>query len=249
MTRRPAQREARVRSAKRSETCQSFRPGPVFFTPPARFAAGTLFNRNEVLRLFTPMTLRLTCASALFAILLAQTGCRSNETSSDDLPAAQQARAEGTVATLEVSDSPGGKPAPNVALTLQTGQTKQLHELKGNNVVLFFYPKDNTSGCRIEAQGFRDAHDELRAADTIVLGVSLQGAESHQSFIDNENLQYDLVVDSSGDVARAFGVEIRGDYTARDTILIDKEARVRRVWRGVSPRGHASEVLEAISKL
>lgn len=141
-----------------------------------------------------------------------------------------------------------GDSVPDVALITQDGKELRFAQLAGKNVVLFFYPKDNTSGCRIEAQGFRDTIEDFNGENTVVLGVSMQGAESHESFIDNEQLPYDLIVDETGAVAKAFGVAINGDTSARDTILVGKDGKIRRVWRGVSPKGHAREVFAALTE-
>ena len=141
-----------------------------------------------------------------------------------------------------------GSPAPDVELHLEDGTTKRLHDYRGKQVVLYFYPKDQTRGCTIEAQGFRDAHGSLLANDVVVLGVSLQGVESHRAFVEKENLPFHLVADTSGAVARAFGVDLNGgDHAARDTVWIDPQGNVARIWRNVSPQAHAQAVLAAIS--
>lgn len=137
-----------------------------------------------------------------------------------------------------------GEDAPDVALTLQDGKTVQLRELRGKNVVMFFYPMDDTPGCRAEARGFRDHYAEFLARNSVVYGVSLQGPESHQAFIDKEKLQFDLVVDNQANVSRAFGVPIHGQVTARQTFLLDADGKVTHVWRQVSPHEHARQVLE-----
>lgn len=139
-----------------------------------------------------------------------------------------------------------GTSAPAIPLPLQDGREINFVDLRGKHVVLYFYPMDNTPGCRVEAQGFRDAKPQLDSADAIVLGVSRQKAASHQSFIDKEGLNFDLVVDAKGDVARAFGVGTLGPLTARRTFLIGPDGAIRRVWSSVTPAKHAAEVLEAI---
>ncbi|HEX2734737.1 MAG TPA: peroxiredoxin [Polyangiaceae bacterium] len=145
------------------------------------------------------------------------------------------------------SPEPGlSQPAPDVDLALHNGKHVRLGELRGQNVVLFFYPMDDTPGCRVEAQGFRDRFSQFRAKNTTVFGVSLQGAESHQAFIDKEHLPFDLVVDGDARVAEAFGVPVHGQVTARQTVLVDAQGQLAHVWRNVSPDQHAAEVLAMI---
>jgi peroxiredoxin Q/BCP len=134
-----------------------------------------------------------------------------------------------------------------LALATQTGARLDLSSLRGQRVALFFYPQDRTKGCAIEARGMRDAFESFRRAGVVVLGVSTQDAESHRQFIAEEALPFDLVVDTSGEVARAFGVEVNGGRAARDTVLIDERGLVRQIWRGVSPSDHAERVLAEIA--
>ena len=140
-----------------------------------------------------------------------------------------------------------GSAAPNATLRLQNGKSVEVASLRGRQVVLYFYPRDDTPGCRIEAQGFRDEQDALQQAGVVVYGVSTQDAASHVAFIEKEKLNFDLVVDSDGAVARAFGVPVRAQLAARHTVLIDAQGKIKRVWRSVSPAGHAAEVLAAAS--
>lgn len=141
-----------------------------------------------------------------------------------------------------------GKPAPDVSLLLQDGRRLKLSELLGRNVVLFFYPMDDTPGCRAEAQGFRDRYEQFKQANTAIFGVSLQGKESHQAFIDKEQLPFDLVVDTDAKVSEAFGVPVHGQVTARQTFLIDEKGLVAKVWRSVSPSQHPAEVLNQVQQ-
>ncbi len=176
----------------------------------------------------------------LFAALLAA-GCSK--------PAAPSARPAPTSshASIDVPDTDlaEGAPAPQVAMTLQTGKTLRLAELVGKNVAVYFYPKDETPGCTVEAAQLRDAFEELKKADVVVIGVSSQDAESHKRFIDKERLPFDLAVDADGAIARAFGVPRILGHHARQTFLIGKDGRVKKAWRKVRPDGHAQEILEA----
>jgi thioredoxin-dependent peroxiredoxin len=137
-----------------------------------------------------------------------------------------------------------GHAAPDVTLTLHDGKTVKLAELRGEQVLVYFYPKDDTPGCTLEAKGLRDHYAALGSAGVKVFGVSLQDAESHKAFIDKYGLPFPLVVDD-GTVARAFGVPVKGEYAARQSFLIGRDGKVARIWREVSPEGHAEEVLAA----
>ncbi len=139
-----------------------------------------------------------------------------------------------------------GTAAPTLALELHDGRRAQLSDYLGKFVILYFYPMDDTPGCRIEARGFRDLKPELDESNTVILGVSRQKAESHRRFIEKEGLNFDLVVDADGRVARAFGVRTLGPLTARRTFLIDPRGIIQAVWPSVSPANHAAEVLDCV---
>jgi peroxiredoxin Q/BCP len=139
-----------------------------------------------------------------------------------------------------------GDQAPSVTLTLQDGKRVSLDDLADTQVALFFYPMDDTPGCRAEAHGFRDLHDEFLAEGAVVYGVSLQGADSHRAFIEKEGLPFDLAVDDDTAISRAFGVPIRGQVAARQTFLLGETGKITHIWRRVDPRTHAREVLEAV---
>jgi len=138
-----------------------------------------------------------------------------------------------------------GDAAPAVTFKLHDGKTVELASLKGKQVLVFFYPKDDTPGCTVEAQGLRDVHADLQAAGVQVFGASLQGAASHEAFIDKHDLPYPLVVDESGELARAFRVPVKGEYTSRQSFLIGADGKIKKVWLDVKPEGHAAEVLSA----
>lgn len=176
----------------------------------------------------------------LSATLLMLLSCQSERggQATSAAPGAEQSQRIGKELTL-------GQPAPDVQLPLQTGKTVKLSDYKGRAVVLYFYPKDDTPGCRVEAQGFRDLHSEFVAANTVVLGVSTQDEASHQAFIQKENLPFDLAIDRGGKLAAEFGVPMNGSVTARQTVLIDSAGNVAAKWVDVTPRTHAAEVLAA----
>lgn len=139
-----------------------------------------------------------------------------------------------------------GDDAPALTLTLQDGKTVPLKSLLGKQVVVYFYPKDDTPGCTVEAQGIRDQWDAFQAAGIQVFGVSMQDAASHTAFIEKHQLPFDLVVDADHSVAKAFGVPVTGgQFAARHTFLIGQDGKIKRVWREVTPKEHAKELLEA----
>jgi peroxiredoxin Q/BCP len=164
--------------------------------------------------------------------------------------AASSAKALGSSAqasTAQTADAPlkEGDMAPELELTLQSGKKLALSSLRGKFVAVYFYPKDDTPGCTVEAQGIRDRWEDLAAANVTVLGVSLQDASSHQQFIDKYKLPFDLVVDSGGAVAKAFRVPVRGEYASRQTFLVGPDGRLKKIWFEVKPNGHAAEILAA----
>jgi peroxiredoxin Q/BCP len=139
-----------------------------------------------------------------------------------------------------------GDPAPQLTLTLQDGKTVDLASLKGKQVAVYFYPKDDTPGCTVEAQGIRDEWKAFEKAGIQVFGVSGQDAASHTAFIEKHKLPFNLVVDKDGAVTKAFGVPVSGgQYAARNTFLIGADGKIKQVWRNVNPQAHAKEVLEA----
>ena len=145
---------------------------------------------------------------------------------------------------------------PDLALTSPDGSALSLADFKGQKLVLFFYPKDDTPGCTKEACGFRDQMGSLKALDAVVLGVSADDVESHKRFAEKYGLNFPLLADPERKVIGAYGAwgkknlygkEVEG--VLRQTFLIDPEGRIARVWRKVSPEGHALEVAEALKAL
>jgi thioredoxin-dependent peroxiredoxin len=153
--------------------------------------------------------------------------------------------APSAAAAFEVN---AGDPAPDVEFTLHDGKTVRLGSHVGDLVFVYFYPKDDTPGCTVEAKGLRDNYSALVAAGVKVYGVSLQDATSHQAFIDKYELPFPLVVDADGAVARAFDVPVKGEYAARHSFLIGKDGKLSEVWRKVTPKDHAGEVLAAAKR-
>ena len=136
------------------------------------------------------------------------------------------------------------------------GATIQLKDLRGQNVVLYFYPKDSTPGCATEGQDFRDLHDKFRRQKTIVLGVSRDSIASHEKFRDKQNFPFDLISDPDEVLCRKFDV-IREKTLygrkflgiERSTFLIDANGKLRQEWRKLKVKDHAAAVLEAVKGL
>jgi thioredoxin-dependent peroxiredoxin len=131
-----------------------------------------------------------------------------------------------------------------------------LQDLRGKNVVLYFYPKDDTPGCTKEACNFRDANHILQQKGVVVLGISADDVESHQKFADKFSLPFPLLADTETTVSQLYGVwKERNMYgrkfmgVNRETFLIDKDGIVRKIWRKVQPEDHANEVLAAVEAL
>ena len=145
-----------------------------------------------------------------------------------------------------------GDAAPDFTSRDADGNTVRLSDLRGQNVVLYFYPKDDTPGCTKEACSFRDSSDVYEREGVKVLGVSLDDEQSHQAFASKYNLPFTLLADTDHSVSEAYGVygeQQWGDKkfmgVARKTFLIDREGRIKKVFDKVNVEEHADEVLEA----
>ena len=136
-------------------------------------------------------------------------------------------------------------PAFNVSLRDQYGAQRRLLDYVGRNLVLFFYPKDETPGCTVEGKEFRDLHAQFTALDCAVIGVSTDSVASHRAFAANHGFPFILLSDEQGELARDFGVLTDG-VAERATFVIDRDGRVARAFRGVNPRGHADQVLKFV---
>ena len=154
------------------------------------------------------------------------------------------------------------QPAPDFTLpaigsddVVKNGQV-QLSALRGKNIVLYFYPKDDTPGCTAEACSFRDANHEMQKRGVVVLGVSADDLSSHQKFADKYGLSFPLLADTDTTVSQLYGVWKEKNYAGktymgvnRETFLIDKDGIVRKVWPKVKADQHAQEVLDIIESL
>jgi peroxiredoxin Q/BCP len=149
-----------------------------------------------------------------------------------------------------------GRKVPDFALPATGDQTIRLSELKGKNVVLYFYPKDSTPGCTREGQGFRDDHLKFKRRNAVVLGVSRDSIKSHENFKAKQAFPFDLLSDKEETVCKLFdvikeknmyGKKVMG--IERSTFLIDAEGMLREEWRKVKVDGHVEEVLDALKAL
>ena len=155
------------------------------------------------------------------------------------------------MAMLEV-----GKKAPVFTLEDQDGKPVKLSSFKGQPVVLYFYPKDDTPGCTQEACDFRDGHAALKKAGAVLLGVSPDTVRSHGKFAAKHELPFPLLADTDHRVAEAYGAWAEKSMygrkylgIVRSTFLLDADGKVARLWPKVKVRGHADEVLEAVKAL
>jgi peroxiredoxin Q/BCP len=147
-----------------------------------------------------------------------------------------------------------GQQIPTLTLKNQSGRHVNLSSLKGKKIILYFYPKDMTPGCTVEACEFRDLNSEMKKKNAIIFGVSLDSEESHQKFISKHNLNFDLLVDEGGKLAREFDAygkkNIFGhvkEGVKRTTVIIDEAGKVKKIFRNVNPLGHSQEVLKELS--
>jgi len=133
------------------------------------------------------------------------------------------------------------------------GQTIRLKELRGQKVVIYFYPKDSTPGCTTEGQDFRDLHRQFRKENAVILGVSRDSLASHEKFKAQHKFPFELLSDPDETVCRLFDViKEKSLYgrkfmgVERSTFLIDENGKLRQEWRKVKVKGHAAEVLDAV---
>ncbi|GAC1579415.1 MAG: hypothetical protein NVS3B20_10400 [Polyangiales bacterium] len=139
-----------------------------------------------------------------------------------------------------------GASAPDLVGAMPDGRPISLSQTRGHFAVVYFYPKDGTPGCTKEACAFRDAFAKYEARHVTIFGVSRNSEEDHRKFRMTHNLQFPLVADESGDIARAYGVSSMFGMSSRVTFLVGKDGKIARVWPDVAPGVHGAEVLAAI---
>jgi thioredoxin-dependent peroxiredoxin len=145
-----------------------------------------------------------------------------------------------------------GDPAPDFELPSMTGEPVRLSDFRGKSeVVLFFYPKDNTPGCTVEACTFRDSYEAFREAGAEVIGISSDSADSHRRFAERFHLPFVLLSDADGALRARYGVpRTLGLFPGRVTYLIDRHGIVRHIFSSqLQPRRHVAEALEVLKRL
>jgi peroxiredoxin Q/BCP len=146
-----------------------------------------------------------------------------------------------------------GKPAPDFELTTDSGETVRLADLRGKQIVLYFYPRDDTPGCTKQACGIRDTWDAFRATGAEVFGVSPDGEESHAKFKQKHALPFTLLADPDHEVTERYGFWGQKSFAGkkymgveRSTVVIGADGTVEKVFRRVKPADHAAQVLNAL---
>lgn len=177
----------------------------------------------------------LAAVLACFAIACSRSGAGEGQTAA--------------ASSVEAEPAPlsAGMPAPDVKLAVHTGEELSLAGLRGKPVVVYFYPKDDTPGCTVEAQEIRDLYEDMKRTGAVVIGVSTDGRDSHRAFAEKHALPFLLASDESGEVSKAFGVPLKNGRSARVTFVIGADGRVKRSFPQVTPRGHAAELLAALN--
>ncbi len=146
--------------------------------------------------------------------------------------------------------------APDFKLADETGNNLSLNDFSGKNIVLYFYPKDNTPGCTTESIGFSALKDQFENLNTIIIGASKDSVKSHQNFITKQNLSVKLLADTEGSLCedytvwtlkKLYGREYMG--IERATFLIGTDGLIKNIWRKVKVKGHVEEVLDAVKAL
>ncbi|STY27983.1 bacterioferritin comigratory protein [Legionella wadsworthii] len=146
-----------------------------------------------------------------------------------------------------------GDTIPDFTFTATNGLQAKLSDYRGQNVVLYFYPKDATPGCTTEGQNFRDAYPQFRNLNTQIFGVSRDSLKSHENFKAKQNFPFELITDSDEHLCQLFdvikmksmyGKQVRG--IERSTFLIDAEGKLKKEWRKLSVKGHIDDVLSSL---
>ncbi len=146
--------------------------------------------------------------------------------------------------------------APDFTIDVDNGKSLTLSDFRGKNVVLYFYPKDDTPGCTIEAKEFSSDAKLFEQLNTVIIGLSKDSVESHCKFRDKYNLSIILASDANSTVCEAYGTWVKKqmygkEYMGiqRDTFLLDRTGKIRKIWRRVKAEGHSAEVLNTVRAL
>jgi peroxiredoxin Q/BCP len=158
---------------------------------------------------------------------------------------------------IRISSAASGAPAvgataPDFTLKSQESKAISLHDFRGKWVVLYFYPKDFTSGCTVEAHNFQRDLAQYEQKNAVIVGISVQDEDSHQKFCTKEGLSFKLLADTKQEVSTQYDSVMTynsAKYSARHTFLIDPQGKVQKVWLEVKPDKHSEEVLAALTEL
>jgi len=157
------------------------------------------------------------------------------------------------VVALPAAEAPtAGTKAPDFTLKSQEGKTVSLHDFTGKWVVLYFYPKDFTQGCTIEAHNFQADQAKYDKMNAAIVGVSVDTVDSHQQFCTKENLTFKLLADEKHEVVNTYGSTQKfggNEVAARNTFLVDPQGVIRKVFLKVNPNPHSAEVLMALAEM
>ncbi len=146
-----------------------------------------------------------------------------------------------------VTSLQAGTTAPNFTAHTTTGKTVHLGDFQGKKLVLYFYPKDDTPGCTVEACGLRDQYQKIREQGAEVLGVSVDSTTSHQEFTEKYHLPFPLLADTDKTVSKAYGVlNEKSNMSRRVTFLIDEHGKILKTFETVKPAEHPQEILDAL---
>jgi peroxiredoxin Q/BCP len=158
-----------------------------------------------------------------------------------------------SMATAETSKQPAaGQPAPDFSLTTGDGSQVSLKDFKGKWIVLYFYPKDFTSGCTMEARNFQRDLTKYQQTGAVILGVSVDTAQSHKDFCAKEGLNFKLLADPDAKVSTEYGsiMDYKGSkLAARNTFIINPKGEIAKVYTGVKPAEHSEQVLKDLAEL
>jgi thioredoxin-dependent peroxiredoxin len=159
----------------------------------------------------------------------------------------------GVMAAAETQQQPDvGKPAPDFSLTTGDGSQVSLKDYRGKWIVLYFYPKDFTSGCTLEARNFQRDLAKYEDSGAVILGVSVDTAQSHKDFCTKEGLNFKLLADPDGKVSNEYGsvMDYKGTkLAARNTFIINPKGEIAKVYTGVKPADHSDQVLKDLTEL
>ena len=145
-----------------------------------------------------------------------------------------------------------GAAAPDFTLMSQEGKSVNLRDFRGKWVVLYFYPKDFSSGCTVEAHNFQRDLTQYEQKNAVIIGVSMQDEDSHQKFCTKEGLSFKLLADTKSEVSTQYDSVMNmgvAKLSSRHTFLIDPQGKVEKVWLDVKPDKHSEEVLAALTEL